>query len=699
MGEAERQFSIQSGAIGSGRARMGSAWGVGNALAVFSSPKDSSSAVASGIAPSLHHVTFETSLYSPVMRKLVNESLSAFLSLQKLAKDHQQGGSGTSLTAGQLTNVSKQYRSVIRDCQEQLDSDFEDEDSKLLSELLYKLELIWQLAEVMFVQRNANGIVLHDLLRWIALHFPQCEERAKNVLKGGGGSGSEGEDEGNEMEENKMETHPDFWDAITLFVMQGKVEHARTLLRLHSEMGTDPLVSLDELLKKMPVYDMNTTSVAKFEIAWRRWQTEVVARIDEGDFVTDPNLSSVAKILSGSDSAFSGNDSSCPQVVCETWYEWMVGKLLYTNPTVKYFELALYAEEAIAKFGGLSSMTALDSVVLAAFQNDVPQVINELCSTLDNFWFPAHLMDLLHHATLTDAASAAPSESGGSSSEVNGALREFLLLDYATCLMSHNSLWQVGVVYLDNCPVQGRHRLELLLERMPLTSQKKAEKVVLLASERGMSTVVTSTCRVMGSRELRRGRVGTAMAWGLKSQDSHFTTFLADQLLKHYCESGSFSTGDLLDNLGSCMVVSERLTFLAKYREFHKLRNHGDFKAASTLLHSLLWSRLAPKYFWVTLLIDAVPFLADGLSLGPGIMDEEMGDATTGTTDDGMKQVYFNSEQTYELMHCLQELDSGKGLPKKQQLMLEESEGTIRMKLARNLAVSLMNEGDSTVVL
>ena len=44
------------------------------------------------------------------------------------------------------------------DCQEQLDSDFEDEDSKLLSELLYKLELIWQLAEVMFVQRNASKL-------------------------------------------------------------------------------------------------------------------------------------------------------------------------------------------------------------------------------------------------------------------------------------------------------------------------------------------------------------------------------------------------------------------------------------------------------------------------------------------------------------------------------------------------------------
>jgi hypothetical protein len=43
--------------------------------------------------------------------------------------------------------------------------------------------------------------------------------------------------------------------------------------------------------------------------------------------------------------------------------------------------------------------------------------------------------------------------------------------------MSHSSLWQVGVLYLDNCPVQGRQRLELMLERIPLTNEKRAEKV------------------------------------------------------------------------------------------------------------------------------------------------------------------------------------------------------------------------------
>jgi nuclear pore complex protein Nup85 len=98
--------------------------------------------------------------------------------------------------------------------------------------------------------------------------------------------------------------------------------------------------------------------------------------------------------------------------------------------------------------------------------------MNELCTTLDNLWFPAHLLDLLHHADqLQDAIN-----SDSNDFQAGESLREFLLLEYATCLMSNSSLWQVGVLYLDYCPVQGRHRLELLLERIPLTNEKRAEK-------------------------------------------------------------------------------------------------------------------------------------------------------------------------------------------------------------------------------
>ena len=69
--------------------------------------------------------------------------------------------------------------------------------------------------------------------------------------------------------------------------------------------------------------------------------------------------------------------------------------------------------------------------------------------------------------------------------------------------------------------------------------------------------------------------------------------------------------------------------------QFHRLCEHGEFKTAADLLHSLMWSRLAPKYFWVTLLVDALPFISCETVAAEGAL--------------------LNSEQTYELMHCLQE--------------------------------------------
>ena len=540
-------------------------------------------------------------------------------------------------------------------------------------------------------------MVLHHLLQWIALNFNQCDEKARNVL-GGSSNGPENSENNGAEYLDRPEKHPDYWDAVSLFLLQGRPEHARNLLHLHPDMDSDPFVSIDELLRKMPMYSGSPTqSIADFEFRWRHWQTEVKARIDEGDFAADSKLSAIAGMLSGSESAYSGEGS--PQVLCETWYEWMVGKLLYTNPTVKYYDLSHYAQEAISKFGGLSSMTALDSVILATIEMDIPQVMNELCEILDNFWFPAHLMDLLHHADQLSQPNSSGNQFGigmesnnTDSIHTGDALREFLLLDYATCLMSHNSLWQVGIIYFDHCPVQGRHRLELLLERVPIPTEKKANKVISIASERGMASVVSSVCRIMGINALKQDRIGTAMAWGLKSQDVKFTTFLSDQLLKMYCDVGSFSSEDLLDHLGSCMVVSERLTFLAKYREFHRLFSNSEFSNAATLLHSLLWSRLAPKYFWVTLLIDALPFL--DVNQDGTFGDESMDNQAYENEDSKPKSTFFTSSQTYELMHCLQQLSLEKELPLKQNLLLEEYETRIRMKLAKNLAMSLMLEGD-----
>jgi len=336
--------------------------------------------------------------------------------------------------------------------------------------------------------------------------------------------------------------------------------------------------------------------------------------------------------------------------------------MLYTNPSVAAYDLGIYAQQAIDRFGGLDNLTSLDSVLLGLTELDLPEVVKELCMTLDSLWFPAHLLDMLCHAnTVNPNKSVMPNIAG---------LREYLLLEYSTSLMSHNSLWQAGVIYFDECPVQGRQRLEALLERVALTSNYKANKVIQIAKERGLHSVVASTCKVMGMKALASNDTGSAMTWGLRSGDAKFTTFLADRLLAEYTNSGRFTSTDLLDNLGASIVVSDRLTFLGKYREFSRMREDGEHPEAADLLHSLLWSRLAPKYFWITLLIDAVPYL---------------------TSD----EVLFTSEQTYQLLQCLEELVKDSSIQEKHRIVLEEEETAIRLAVAKNLALSLIKEGDN----
>jgi nuclear pore complex protein Nup85 len=160
--------------------------------------------------------------------------------------------------------------------------------------------------------------------------------------------------------------------------------------------------------------------------------------------------------------------------------------------------------------------------------------MHELCSTLDSFWFPAHLLDLLYHGEQLEGMGHGLGPTAGSEDgfhQQSGArLREFLLLEYATSLMGHHSLWQVGANYLDHCPTQGKQRLQLLLERIPLDSEIKAEKVIAAASKRGFMSIVASASKVMGLRELKCGKIGSAMSWALRSQVNLIASTLSSEV-------------------------------------------------------------------------------------------------------------------------------------------------------------------------
>lgn len=348
------------------------------------------------------------------------------------------------------------------------------------------------------------------------------------------------------------------------------------------------------------------------------------------------------------------------------WYHFLVTRLLYSNPTVKPTDLHLYAQSSLDMFlGGESSPEPLDNILMAAFEFDIHQVIKECSIALSNWWFVAHLTDLLDHCRLLQSHNL----------YFGSNMREFLLLEYASGLFAHHSLWQLGVDYFDYCPELGRVSLELHIERIPLNTEQKALKVLRICEQRQMTEQVGSICKILAMKAVRNNRLGSALSWSIRAKDAAFATLVSDRFLRDYCERGCFSDLDLIDNLGPAMMLSDRLTFLGKYREFHRLYGEKRFGDAASLLLSLMTSQIAPRSFWMTLLTDALPLLEQ-------------------------KQVIFSAEQTYELMRCLEDLASRRpecSEPDAQRLQDDDIETTkvemLRLALARNLARAIIREG------
>ena len=99
---------------------------------------------------------------------------------------------------------------------------------------------------------------------------------------------------------------------------------------------------------------------------------------------------------------------------------------------------------------------------------------------------------------------------------------------------------------------------------------------------------------------------------------------------------------------------------MARYRDFHRVYEEGDYKTASQMLCLLLTSNLAPKSVWLTLLYDALPLLEGAC-------------------------VYFDSSETYELMRCLEECCATRDGDAK-------GVAVVRMALGRNLARAIFTQ-------
>ncbi|XP_004693547.2 PREDICTED: nuclear pore complex protein Nup85 [Condylura cristata] len=625
-------------------------WGPGEMLVCetsFNKPEKSESVLG---CPFIYIIRKDVDVYSQILRKLFNESHGIFVGLQRIEEEL----TGKSRKA-QLVRVSKNYRSVIRACMEEMhqvaiaakDPASGHQFSSQVS-ILSAMELIWNLCEILFIEVAPAGPLLLHLLDWVRLHVCEVDSLLADVL------GSE-----------NPSKHESFWNLVTVLVLQGRLDEARQMLS--KEADASPTSAgmcrvLGDLMRTMPVLSPgNTQTLTELELKWQHWHEECERHLQDGTFASNPHLESLCKIMLGDEAALLAQKE-----LLSNWYHFLVTRLLYSHPTVKPIDLHFYAQSSLDLFlGGESSPEPLDNILMAAFEFDIHQVIKECSIALSNWWFVAHLTDLLDHCKLLQSHNL----------YFGSNMREFLLLEYASGLFAHHSLWQLGVDYFDYCPELGRVSLELHIERIPLSTEQKALKVLRICEQRQMTEQVRSICKILAMKAVRNNRLGSALSWSIRAKDAAFATLVSDRFLRDYCERGCFSDLDLIDNLGPAMMLSDRLTFLGKYREFHRLYGEKRFVDAAALLLSLMTSQIAPRSFWMTLLTDALPLLEQ-------------------------KQVIFSAEQTYELMRCLEDLASGRpvcGDPEAQRLQEDDIETTkvemLRLALARNLARAIIKEG------
>ncbi|XP_052373712.1 nuclear pore complex protein Nup85-like [Oncorhynchus keta] len=559
----------------SNQKHLGFVWGPGDIL-VYETIYKASGGSAGG-CPFVHEVRKDEDIYSPILRKLFNESHHIFVGLQRIREDLPSKNKKP-----QFVSISKNYRSVIRACMEELQQvAVSTQDAALATQygnqvsILLAVELIWNLCEVLFIDAAPAGSLVLHLLDWVRLHKADVDEKAREVL----------------ASESPAE-HQAYWDVVISYVLQGRMDEARQVLVKQAALQPAARVMfklLDNLLMKMPIFNPGETqTLTEFDVKWRHWREEVDHCLQDQSFASNRHLEDICKILVGDEDVLLEYKE-----LLSTWYHFLVTRLLFSHPTVKPTELHYYAQSSMHMFLELQSeRVPLDSI---RWQ---PLSLTSTSIALNNWWFVGHLTDLLDHCKLLQ------------SHNLHFGSNQFLLLEYASGLFTHHSLWQLAV---DSMYLYGLYLYGLYL-------------------------------------------------YGL------YLRFLQD-----YCAKGTFSDLDLIDNLGPAMLLSDRLTFLGKYREFHRLYGEKRFSDAAKLLLSLMTAKIAPHSFWMTLLTDALPLLEQ-------------------------KEVIFSADQTHELMFCLEELTSGKSVPTPDRPMQDEDIETtkielLRLALARNLAMAIVKEG------
>ncbi|KAG2184352.1 hypothetical protein INT44_009367 [Umbelopsis vinacea] len=538
-----------------------------------------------------------------------------------------------------VTKFAKRYSELISRL---LTSEHISSEEKKLFEEAYS---IWRLCEILYFPEDPISPIAPDLLSWLEMQDTDFVSEVEATIA---------------QPIDDLENIP--WDVIQRATIHGNLAAVSALLETITDTCPDfyrnMVFDVRQLIDDKPDLPTkaNVAIIASYVRAWRIWDQGIQDKIlaldpqwgeyeqhsenpehgsqqsNDSDY-EDDNESVGEK----NNAAYRGDiDDSVDKLIrdhlieileivngnhdtiwrlSKDWLEGVIAIIIYAQPTIDRSDIG----ELISRNDGINSSTSpLMDIYHSFLSFDIPLGLS-LCRP---WWLTAHLDDLLKYTDLLNDQCEAEEAS----------MDEYSKAEYARHLVERYQEWPLAIGYLSCCPTHGSEWISELVQTTKFTSAQMADDVYTLCSQKGIKEAAGSISAALADQLMVDKKYSEAIRHYLEADEIGKAEDASSKVLDEYLATGQIEMLKNIPQSEDCHTSNGCYWVLIEYNEFHRLyKQRGDYEKAAKVLSKIMNSQKTPMKFWPALLLDALVFLEG----------EEM---------------YFDEEQTYKMMGCLEDL-------------------------------------------
>jgi nuclear pore complex protein Nup85 len=462
-----------------------------------------------------------------------------------------------------VARASREYREALKTCvfalEDRLDGDANEEGEFL--DLLKVSLALWHLCELLLLRGGARGgdrTLAYDLALWLQEHYcsvllERTQEESERLKK-----------------QQKPEQDSAFWATIQSLVMAGSGASAATLLAAHSSYKSlfsrdagsltgasmkAAFQAVQRLLLSMPG---RAGAGASDAAEWKTWNDSCQYLLNTDGYVkSNAGLTKLLEIMMAKEDALKRHAAS--------WYELMMARLFLDEPkTIAHRFEFLMANCFRVYHPEEDKMGNFDCIILAIMQYDIQSALQDI-TALGFSWMAAHLTDLLQKSNVIVADEPVP--------QADCTLRERFLLQYAMEIGASSGMWQFAVRYYEYCPKFGAIAIRCALEREPLQTDYKTERLLAYCHGKRLLTPTHRHVTLQRAQECKAEKeYASAFQWMLRGNHLDQVDALCDEVLQECHDANSLTALHEAVQFMEAhpeLARPQKLAWLVRYREFH----------------------------------------------------------------------------------------------------------------------------------